>query len=122
MNVEIGTVPAQFLSWQYLFRIFGIVSLQCSVKEDDLFAVVLLDTINNFLYRGVGPEIFIPPSRHISSPIPPPFPPSIKKLFVMLLLNSMAHYWYRLKLEDMLSLSSLKTLYKTPSNFYCAFY
>jgi hypothetical protein len=30
MNVGIGTVAAQFLSWEYLFQIFGIVSLQCS--------------------------------------------------------------------------------------------
>jgi hypothetical protein len=33
MNVEIGTVAAQFLFWEYLFQIFGIGSLQCMAAE-----------------------------------------------------------------------------------------
>jgi hypothetical protein len=30
MNVGIGTETAQFLFWDYLFRIFGSMSLQCA--------------------------------------------------------------------------------------------
>ncbi len=34
MNVEIGTVTRIFLFWEYLFQIFGILSLQCSEYAD----------------------------------------------------------------------------------------
>jgi hypothetical protein len=37
MNVEIGTEANQFLIWKYLFRILGIVSLQCTHRFPQKF-------------------------------------------------------------------------------------
>ncbi len=36
MNVEIGTEAPIFLFWEYLFQIFGILSLQCDSSLLDL--------------------------------------------------------------------------------------
>jgi hypothetical protein len=45
MNVEIGTETPIFLFWEYLFRNYGILSLQCSVpllQTSPVLAAVLL--------------------------------------------------------------------------------
>jgi hypothetical protein len=38
MNVEIGTEAPIFLFWEYLFKIFGILSLQCVIVVDQPYA------------------------------------------------------------------------------------
>jgi hypothetical protein len=48
MNVEIGTEAPIFLFWEYLFKIFGILSLQCSQLADS----VMIDKVP--LERSLG--------------------------------------------------------------------
>ncbi len=57
MNVEIGTETLIFLFWEYLFRNFGILSLQCAY---DLYGPVrnAFDAGNiryEGKWEGVGP-------------------------------------------------------------------
>ncbi len=59
MNVEIGTVAAQFF-WEYLFRIFGISSLQCTwlhLAEDEQMhagSTTLKNSWNQIAYISGG--------------------------------------------------------------------
>ncbi len=41
MNVEIGTGDSQFLFWEYLFQIFGIVSLRCASLNGQTISATL---------------------------------------------------------------------------------
>ncbi len=61
MNVEIGTEHPLFLFWEYLFRNFGILSLQCSCQNVSQFSLFwrvgemdgLLNYETNFLVNRI---------------------------------------------------------------------
>ncbi len=57
MNVEIGTVAAQFLFWKYLFRIFGIGSLQCTLQRQN--TEISKQIFPEKEYRGLSPNFHI---------------------------------------------------------------
>jgi hypothetical protein len=45
MDVGIGTVSGQFLFWEYLFRIFGVVSLQRGEENPARVFAIMSDEI-----------------------------------------------------------------------------
>jgi hypothetical protein len=50
MNVEIGTEAPIFLFWEYLFQIFGILSLQCvCLQYRNLAANAFCCQLSNFM-------------------------------------------------------------------------
>ena len=59
MNLEIGTVAAQFLSWEYLFRIFGIVSFQC-VDTYDVSAFADASDLDDILHIFAAAGLWSP--------------------------------------------------------------
>jgi hypothetical protein len=67
MNVEIGTETPIFLFWEYLFRKFGILSLQCRVLFYLSFSSSLVGQASDFdgkfhisKYCSKTAEIFFP--------------------------------------------------------------
>ncbi len=58
MNEEIGTVARQFLFWEYVFQIFGIVSLQCGLKVLELKTTIYLVVLRKTTwFSQLGPKL-----------------------------------------------------------------
>jgi hypothetical protein len=58
MNEEIGTVAGKFLFWEYVFQIFGIVSLQCGLKVLELKTTIYLVALRKTTwFIQLGPKL-----------------------------------------------------------------
>jgi hypothetical protein len=69
MNVEIRIVAPQFLFWEYLFRLFSTVSLQCVWKyfiewTNNFLLVHLNEKLISFMYNVISPirKAFVRPT------------------------------------------------------------
>jgi hypothetical protein len=60
MNVEIGTETPIFLFWEYLFRNFGVLSLQCRVQETRIYPFLTKLDTSGYQVGTLNQNLFVP--------------------------------------------------------------